>query len=181
VGTSSPIWACGITTCRTGRLRIRARSNHADLRWWAVWSRRHRQHISATGSSRTHPNSAIGGQGGARFNSRRGRWRLTSDGAMSPCSTTNSGTSRRTSRLRRRRRLSRKVVIEFYDSDQSFVPMLDLQLEMAYNLSRDISLKGGVQLNYLWNGINRANIATTTLNPNSAFSSQSEATGRGNW
>jgi hypothetical protein len=114
-------------------------------------------------------NSAIGGQGGARFNSRRGRWRLTSDGAIAMFYNQQRYFSTDISTSTTPTTFSQGI-IEFYDSDQSFVPMLDLQLEMAYNLSRDISLKGGVQLNYLWNGINRANIATTTLNPNSAFS-----------
>ena len=49
------------------------------------------------------------------------------------------------------------------------MPILDGQIELAYNISRDISIRTGVQTMYVWNGVARANTQTTNLNPNSVF------------
>ncbi len=113
-------------------------------------------------------NSAIGGQAGARYNSRRGKWRLTSDGAIAMFYNQKRlfATDITTASIPNQ---FQQIYSETYDANQSFVPMLDLQLDLAYNLTRDISLRGGLQLNYLWNGIARANTAPTNLNPNSIY------------
>lgn len=109
-------------------------------------------------------NDAFGFQAGGRFNARRGRFRTTCDGAIATSynqqryfatDITNTATS--------------QGISENYQSDQSFVPILDGQYEIAYNVSRDISLRIGAQVVYTWSGIARANTNTTNLNPNSVF------------
>ena len=114
-------------------------------------------------------NSAVGFQAGARYNNQLGRWRMTSDGAIATmynqqryfATDIATGTTPTT---------SIQAITETYNSEQAFVPVLDLQLEFAYHISRDLSLRTGVQMMYAWNGIARANTLTTNLNPNSAFS-----------
>ena len=111
-------------------------------------------------------NNAFGLQAGGRYNSRRGRWRMTGDGAVATTynqqryfatDIANSATA--------------QAITETYQSDQAFLPVIDGQFEIAYNISRDISFKTGVQATYVWNGVARANTQTTNLNPNSVFSS----------
>lgn len=111
-------------------------------------------------------NSAFGVHAGARFNQRRGRWRYTADGAM-------------TAAYNQQRYSSSDIVTtgnaislsENYDSDQSFIPALDLQLEVAFNVSRDISLRAGIQTLYMLDGVARIDTSPSTLNPNSVFGS----------
>ncbi len=55
-------------------------------------------------------------------------------------------------------------------SDQAFVPVLDFSHEISYHVSRDIAFRTGVLVMYLWDGIVRADTATTLLNGNSVFS-----------
>lgn len=110
-------------------------------------------------------NSAFGLQAGGRYTVRSGRWRFTGDGAIATLYsqqryfasdiTTNSNGS--------------ISIAETNISDQAFVPVIDGQFEMAYNVSRDLSLKLGVQASYMWNGIARINAETTNLNGNSNF------------
>ena len=107
-------------------------------------------------------NSVIGFQAGARHSRRAGRWRFTTDGVLNAAYN--------------QQRLS---VLDIFDdgtnitsvesavSDQAFVPALDLEYNIAFNVTRDITLKTGVQFNYLWTGITRANAETTINNPNS--------------
>lgn len=109
-------------------------------------------------------NSAVGLQAGARYNVRRGRWRMTADGTVattynqqryfaSDISRASTGTG----------------INETNFSDQSFVPMIDGTFELAYNVSRDLSLKMGVQALYMWDGVARVNTETTNLNGLSTF------------
>ncbi|MEM7782991.1 MAG: hypothetical protein AAF939_01910 [Planctomycetota bacterium] len=109
-------------------------------------------------------NNSFGLQVGGRYNQRRGRFRVSVDGALATnynqqryfaTDISTDGTT--------------VAVAETYDSDQSFVPILDGQLEIAYNISRDISIRSGIQAFYAWNGIARANTLTTSLNGNSQF------------
>lgn len=105
-------------------------------------------------------NSSIGFQAGARHSRRAGKWRFTTDGAVV------TGYNQQ-----------RYTVLESggpafttlstADEDQAFVPAIDLEFDIAYNVTRDITLKTGVQLNYLWDGIQRANTETPINNPNS--------------
>lgn len=62
------------------------------------------------------------------------------------------------------------TVLESYYTGNAFVPVLDLNYELAYNLTRDFGLRGGVQFMWLWDGMARANTLTQNLNPNSDFS-----------
>ena len=114
-------------------------------------------------------NSAFGLQAGGRYNVRRGRWRLTGDGAIA---TSYSQQRYFASDITRRvdpNNPNTTGITETYFSDQSFVPVLDGQFEMAYNVSRDLSLKVGAQAMYMWNGIARVNTATTANNGNSVL------------
>jgi hypothetical protein len=109
-------------------------------------------------------NNAFGFQAGGKYITRQGRWKTTWDGAVATLynqqryfatDITNAGTV--------------QGISETYLSDQSFVPIIDGQYEVAYNISRDITLNAGAQVVYTWNGIARANTNTTNLNPNSVF------------
>lgn len=110
-------------------------------------------------------NNSFGFQAGATYNSRRGRWRCTTDGSIA----TTYNQQRYFATDITNVPFTVQSITEFYQTDQSFVPILDLQYEVAYYISRDISLKTGVQLMWAWNGIARANTLTTNLNPNSFY------------
>lgn len=109
-------------------------------------------------------NNAIGIQAGGRYNVRRGRWRTTTDGALAT-----SYNQQRYFATDIANSPTAQAINETFINDQSFVPIIDGQFEVAYNISRDISLRIGAQAVYTWNGIARANTLTTTLNPNSTF------------
>lgn len=118
-------------------------------------------------------NNAFGFQAGGRYNVRRGRWRMTGDGALATA-------------YNQQRYFATDItnaiggaqgVSETYQSDQAFVPIIDGQFEVAYNISRDISLRTGAQVVYTWNGIARANTQTTSVNPNSVFGSATTPAG----
>ena len=109
-------------------------------------------------------NNAFGLQAGGRYNVRRGRWRTTTDAALAT-----SYNQQRFFATDIANSPAAQAITETYANDQSFVPVIDGQFELAYNISRDISLRIGAQAVYTWNGIARANTLTTTLNPNSAF------------
>ena len=89
---------------------------------------------------------------------RRGRWRFTYRG--------NVAATYNQQRLELTDALAGPPVT-FADTvftEQSFVPILDGTLEATYNITRDISLKLGVQGSYIWNGILRANTEPTAIN-----------------
>lgn len=108
-------------------------------------------------------NSSVGAQIGGRFNHRRGRFRYTLDGALAAMYNHQSyfatdlafsgGTT--------------TGISEFYDNGQAFTPVGDLRCEVAYNFSRDIALRTGFQVQYVWDGVARTDNLTTELNPNS--------------
>lgn len=108
-------------------------------------------------------NSAFGLHAGGRYSVRRGRWRLTADGAVATLYNQQTYYSQDITQLAG----GGVGITESSISDQSFVPVIDGQFEMAYNVSRDISLRVGVQAAYMWEGLARVNIETTTLNGNS--------------
>ena len=112
-------------------------------------------------------NSAFGLQAGGRYSVRRGRWRLTADGAVATTYNQQSYFTQDIAELPG----GGQGITEATVSDQSFVPVIDGQFEMAYNISRDISLRVGVQASYMWEGIARVNIETTSLNGNSNLGS----------
>ena len=110
-------------------------------------------------------NSAIGFQAGARHSRRAGRWRFTTDGAVVA-----AYNQQRNSVLDINVDATGAVSsLASAAEDQSFLPALDLEFDMAFNVTRDITLRTGVQFNYLWNGITRVNAATAVNNPNSFF------------
>lgn len=53
-------------------------------------------------------------------------------------------------------------------SGSAFTPVLNASFEMNYLLTRDVSIKWGGQVAYIWNGIHRANTLGIEDNPNSA-------------
>ena len=109
-------------------------------------------------------NNAFGVHAGARFNRRFGRWRTTTDGAI-------------VTAYNQQKYFATDLFVsgasidinEVSREDQSFVPALDLQFELSYNISRDISLRGGLQALWAFDGVARANTLTSSINPNSAF------------
>ena len=120
-------------------------------------------------------NNAFGIHAGARFNRRRGRWRTTSDAAIAALY--NQQRYFATDLISTPGLLG---VTETFSEDQSFVPMLDLQFEVAYNISRDITLRTGIQANWIFDGIARVNTQPTSLNPNSFFGTGTGAGLNGN-
>ncbi len=117
-------------------------------------------------------NDAFGFQAGGRYNRRQGHWRTTFDGALATMYNQQRYFATDISNA-----AAVQAISETYQSDQSFVPIIDGQYEVAYNISRDISLNTGVQVTYDWNGIARANTNTTNLNPNSVFGAGGGPTG----
>ena len=109
-------------------------------------------------------NNAFGVHAGARFNKRSGRWRFTSDAAIATAYNQQSYFSTDLFST-----AATVAISETNEEDQSFIPALDLQFESSYNISRDISLRGGVQVLWAFDGVARANTLTQSLNPNSIF------------
>lgn len=117
-------------------------------------------------------NSSVGAQVGGRYNHRRGRFRYTLDGALAAMynqqsyfatDITFSGAA--------------VGISEFYDNGQAFTPVGDLRGEIAYNFTRDIGLRTGFQVQYIWDGVARTDNLTTGLNPNSVNSFSGGAAG----
>jgi len=115
-------------------------------------------------------NNMIGFHAGARHSRRSGRWRFTTDGALS--ASYNHQEYWATDILREITPGGSVItsISETSVEDQSFVPTIDVEFDIAFNVTRDITLKTGVQAMYLWSGVNRANTLTTGLNPNSVLS-----------
>ena len=105
-------------------------------------------------------NSSFGFQTGARYNIRRGRWRFTYNGAAAA---TYNQQRYQTSNF-----LDGALIGQTNFSDQSFVPVIDGGLDAAYHISRDLSLKLGVNGVYSWSGIARINTETANVNGLSA-------------
>ena len=111
-------------------------------------------------------NDAAGVHVGGRYVQRRGRWRLTSDLAIS---TLYNNQRFRAADIFTAAGAAGPAVAEVGNSEEGFLPAFDYRLELGYNLTRDFGLRGGVNLFYLWDGVARANPATTFNNPNSAL------------
>lgn len=116
-------------------------------------------------------NDTFGVHAGGRYVRHAGRWRASSRGAIATT-------------YNRQRYFSTDIastipadeeslptigILEFYDAGTAFLPVLDMQFDLAYYVTRDISLRVGLQSWYLWDGVARANTTTTSINPNSAF------------
>jgi hypothetical protein len=115
-------------------------------------------------------NNAVGLHAGARFSRRSGRWRFTTDGAVTAAYNQQKYFASDILREITPGGLIVTSVSESSVEDQSFIPAIDLQFDIAFSVTRDITLKTGVQTMYLWDGINRVNTLTTGLNPNSILS-----------
>ena len=116
-------------------------------------------------------NDAVGFNVGGRIVKRRGRWRFSNDVAIS----TNYNQQRfHASDITQILGIPpiippEIVTTQIDDSDNAFVPAVDYRFELAYSLTRDFGFRGGASFMYLWDGIVRANTATTLENPNSLF------------
>lgn len=109
-------------------------------------------------------NDAFGAHIGSRYSRTYGRWTLRTDAALAASynsqsylasDLTFSGNS--------------LTVFEATFEDNSFTPTLDLSVDAAYSLTRDIALRCGVQALHIWDGVTRVDTRTTGLNPFSAF------------
>jgi hypothetical protein len=109
-------------------------------------------------------NSAGGAQIGVRLVTRRGRITVRTDSALTAAYNRQRYTA---SDIQQTPGQTFPTIFEFTDQQWAFVPALDLSLEFGYNLSRDIALRLNTNILYLWDGVNRANTATSVLNPNS--------------
>ena len=115
-------------------------------------------------------NNMVGFHAGARHTRRAGKWRFTTDGSMTAAYNQQSYLASDILREITPSGVILTSISETTVEDQSFVPAIDFEFDIAYNVTRDITLKTGVQAVYLWTGINRANTLTTGLNPNSILS-----------
>ena len=107
-------------------------------------------------------NTAFGVQAGARLSKRRGRWRFTYRG--------NVAATYNQQRLDTSDTNNTQAFFDITTTDQTFVPILDGTIEATYNVTRDISLKLGVQGSYIFSGVLRANTETTAFNASSTAS-----------
>ena len=105
-------------------------------------------------------NSAVGLQIGGRISKRRARWRFSYRG--------NAAATYNQQRLVLEDAFPDATgvnnIAETALTDQTFVPIIDGIAEVAYNVTRDITLKIGAQGIYSWNGIQRANTEPTPVN-----------------
>ncbi len=105
-------------------------------------------------------NSALGGQLGTRYFHQYGRFRIGSDLSVGALYNNESYHS--------------YVILtgesaelnQATNQDNDFIPAFDLGVQLSYAVTRDISIRGGAQLEYMWEGIARADIRTLPNNPN---------------
>lgn len=114
-------------------------------------------------------NTAVGGHLGMRYSKQHGRWNLGSNMNMSA--------------LYNSQRASASTSVVFptnnlqFNSAQSrgngnsFVPVLDLGVTSTYEITRDISLRMGAEVIYVWDGLTRVNTLPARMNPNLALDS----------
>ncbi len=116
--------------------------------------------IPAARFSQKATNSAIGGRLGTSYTRNYGRYSLGANLAagayynqqnfsstvLGPVGTTAPG-------------------LTLTNRDNDFAPLLDLGGTIRINLTRDISLRGGAQLTYIWQGVTRADTRTALANP----------------
>lgn len=107
-------------------------------------------------------NSAFGGHVGARHARKYGRWGLATDGSLAATYNAQNYTATDITTTGTTIGIS-----ESYASDSNFAPALDLRGDLSYDLTRDLAFRLGVQLLYVWDGVNRANTLATPFNPNS--------------
>lgn len=131
--------------------------------------------ITATDSNRFKQiinNSAFGGHIGSRYSRTVGRWTMRADGALAA-----SYNSQRYTASDLVFSGTTTSVFEATFDDNAFAPTLDLSVDAAYSLTRDIALRAGVQVLHIWDGVVRADTRSTGLNPFSAFGFGEPVTG----
>ncbi len=121
-------------------------------------------------------NSAVGFQLGGRHRRRRGRMMFTTDGALG--ASYNHQRYVVTDFFLQQPATNTFTIVENYFEESSFIPSLDLEMAVSYNITRDITMRLGANFSYLWSGVGRANTLPAFLNPNS-FISQSAFTQNG--
>jgi hypothetical protein len=109
-------------------------------------------------------NNMFGAHAGGKYIQHAGRWRTTTKGAIA---TTYNRQSYFATDIANT--ATTQGISEFYDTDNSFTPALDVSFDISYYFTRDLSLRLGIQTIYMWDGVARANVMTTSVNPNSAF------------
>ncbi len=121
----------------------------------ATASNRFKQNVS---------NSAFGGHVGARLVKKFGRFGVSTDGSL--VAAYNNQEMEATDLTFIGNNIS---ISQINFSNSTFVPALDWRLDLSYAITRDLALRGGAEVLYMWDGIARANTLTTTLNPNSSL------------
>ena len=110
-------------------------------------------------------NSALGAHVGARYARSMGRWKVSADSALATMYNTQRYLASDIGELS-----GTQTILESTRESSDFVPALDAQLDIAYNFTRDVSFRTGVQMLYAWDGVARANTLTTAINPVSTLS-----------
>ncbi len=119
----------------------------------------------------TARNSIIGGGVGFRLYQRSGRWQWMFDAGLDGGFNTQSF-----------------LINESYDSTtanlgsfalnrsaSTFTPNADLSTELTYQLTRDVSIKAGGQMSFMWGGVTRADTRASLFNASSSASRQTIA------
>ncbi len=112
-------------------------------------------------------NSAFGGHVGTRYFRNYRRFRFSSDIAVGALY---NNQNYFTSTFLQNVVTTAITNFEGTNQDNDVVPVLDLKVDFTFFLTRDISLRGGAGLQYIWQGIARADIRNPFINPNSGFS-----------
>jgi hypothetical protein len=112
----------------------------------------------------TATNSCWGGQVGARYARRFGRFGVALDGAMIASYNGQHYKSQDLTTIG-----ASLAIVETYDDGSDFAPAVDLRGDFSYLMTRDISFRLTTQMLYIWDGVNRANTLPSIFNPNSSF------------
>ncbi len=117
--------------------------------------------------NQTVQNSALGGHIGTRYFRQYNRWQGSLDGAVGVLYNTQNYFA---NTWIQNTVTTAVINTEATNAGYDVMPLLDLGAELTYALTRDISLRGGIGIQYIWQGIARADIRTAFLNPNATFS-----------
>ncbi len=110
----------------------------------------------------TASNSGFGGHVGARHARKLGRWGISTDGSLATTYNPQSYFATDLTTIG-----ATLAISETTSEDASFMPALDLRGDLSYALTRDLALRLGAQVLYVWDGVNRANTLPAIFNPNS--------------
>lgn len=124
-------------------------------------------------------NSIVGGQVGVKLNSQRGRYRWATDvnlsgGYNSQDYQVNNDDFAVGDDVFADGLLDNRFVTR---SSSAFTPVLNASVDMSYTVTRDISVKIGGQVSYIWNGMSRLNTLSIDDNPNSSLGLANGAVG----